>query len=792
MTDLKAREHELFCSYRDRLFVRTDRMFGLLLVLQFIAGVLAAFFISPKTWAGAVSSTHLHVWAAVLLGGCITAFPLTLIVIAPGRAMTRHTVAVAQMLFSSLLIHLSGGRIETHFHVFGSLAFLAVYRDWKVLVPATVVVATDHILRGLFWPESVFGVLVAAPWRAFEHAGWVLFEDTVLVYSCVQGTRELRSIAAAQASAERARDEIEEEVGRRTALLEERTAELRASEERYALAERGTQDGLWDWNLLTDKVYYAPRWKELLGLRAEEVGDTPREWFGRIVSSQISDFHQKLSAHIEGDAGRLETELEMNHAGGGSRWMLCRAAAIRDSRGKAVRLAGSLTDITELKQAQENLRQMAHHDRLTGLPNREVFKDRLRGMMARARREPHRLFAVLFFDFDRFKLINDSLGHGVGDALLVSIGRRFREVLRAGDTVARFGGDEFVVLLADVADRAEAFATCDRLLEAFARAHEIQGREVVSTASIGVAFSSMGYDDADGMIRDADVAMYQAKLGGRGTWREFDATMYAAAVDRLNLEQDLRRADLEREFVLLYQPIASLSTGEITGVEALIRWNHPTLGLVGPDQFIEAAEETGMIIPIGEWVVRAACRQIRSWEDEHGISDLIVNVNLSRRQLIDPDLPGKLRATVDRFGVPPARLRIEITETDVMDERCDMSGVLDQIRSRGFSLAMDDFGTGQSSLWCLHNFPLDVLKIDRSFVRHMELRREFTAVMQAIISLSHNLNLKVVAEGVETEEQLAQLQAMDCEYAQGYLFSKPAGSDEIVRMLGRGVGRRAA
>lgn len=792
VTERDLAADRIYGEHLDRLHVRTDRMFGILMLVQLVAGILAAIFIAPRTWSGASSSVHIHVWASIALGTAITAFPLLMITFRPGSAFTRHTVAVAQMLFSSLLIHLSGGRIEAHFHIFGSLAFLAVYRDWKVLVPATLVVAADHIIRGIYWPQSVFGVIAAAPWRAFEHAGWVLFEDIVLVYTCVQGSRELRAIAVAQANTEHAREIIEDEVKQRTEQLVQRTAELRASEERYALAERGTQDGLWDWNLLTNKIYYAPRWKELMGLEATRVTDSPNEWFGRIASSQISAFHHKLTAHIDGVDQRMETELEINHPDGNPRWVLCRSAAVRDAEGRAIRLAGSLVDITELKLAQEKLRKLAQHDRLTGLPNRSVFLDRLREEMSRTKRDPSRLSAVLFFDFDRFKLINDGLGHNVGDAMLVSIADRFRKVLRGGDLAARVGGDEFVVLLSQLKSRDEAIETCKRLLADFAKPHEIAGRSVVSTASIGLVFSDLGYEDAEEMIRDADVAMYQAKLDGRSTYREFDATMHAAAVDRLNLEQDLRRANLDTEFTLMYQPIASLSTGEITAVEALVRWNHPTLGMIEPDQFIRAAEEIGIIVPLGEWIMREACRQCNRWEAEHGITDLGMSVNLSRRQLIFPGIPERLRAIAEEHGVPASRIRIEVTETDVMDERCDIAEVLREIQALGFPIAMDDFGTGHSSLWCLHKFPLDILKIDRSFVSHMKLRREFTAVMQAIISLSHNLNLKVIAEGVESEDQLAQLQAMDCEFAQGFLFSRPVPASEIVGLLGRGFGRSAA
>lgn len=792
MTSTSGRDRELLREHLGVLHRRTDRMFGVLFVLQFIAGILAAAFISPRTWAGPVSETHVHLWAAVLLGGCLVSMPLALIVVMPGKAVTRYTIAVAQMMFSALLIHLTGGRIETHFHVFGSLAFLAFYRDWRVLVPATAVVAADHLLRGIYWPESVFGVIASAPWRALEHAGWVLFEDVFLAYSCVQGMKEMGAIASAQARIERARDETEEEVRLRTHELELKTAELHASEERYALAMEGSQDGLWDWDLVANRMYYAPRWAQLLGLRADQVTDSPDEWFGRIASGNLSRFHADLTAHIEGRTDRLELELEMNHATGETRWMLCRAAAIRDAHGKATRLAGSLTDISELKNAQEELRRIAQHDRLTELPNRSYFKERLRDVIAQSRTETGKRFAVLFFDFDQFKLINDSLGHPTGDALLISIANRFRRVLRAHDVAARFGGDEFVVLLDQLNSADEARATCDRMLYEFSQPHEIDGRSVVSTASIGLVLSDLGYDDAEEMIRDADVAMYQAKVAGRGSYREFDATMHAQAVDRLNLEQDLRRPEIYEQLFILYQPIVALDTGRISGFEALLRWRHPTQGVISPDVFIPAAEETGVIVPIGDWVFREACGQIARWRRDSGLEDLTVSVNLSRRQIISQGLADRLATIVDECGIDPSSVRLEITESDVMDDRYDATSSLERIREHGFRFAMDDFGTGHSSLWCLHRFPIDVLKIDRSFVRNMEVRREFTAVMQAIVALSHNLGLKVVAEGVETHDQLAQLQAMDCEFAQGYLFSRPLEVCDVAEILHDRFGRRAA
>ncbi len=551
-------------------------------------------------------------------------------------------------------------------------------------------------------------------------------------------------------------------------------ADLLEAKQRFELAVRGSRDGLWDWNLITDQIYYAPRWKQMLGLRDDEIGSSPDEWTSRIISKDLDVFKERIAAHIDSDEDEFEIESRMVHTDGSIRWMLCRGAAIRDDSGKAFRLAGSFAEITDIKEAQEQLRITAEHDRLTGLPNRELLKDRVQQAILSTHRDSDTIFAVLFFDFDRFKIVNDSLGHDAGDELLINISNRFRKEIRAFDTAARFGGDEFVVLLQKLNCPEEAIEITNRLLEAFAVPHQIQGHEITSTASIGLVTSNMGFENADEIIRDADAAMYQAKNAGRGRVVVFDKTMHEEAVDRLQLEKDMRMSIEQEQFHLRYQPILDLESGDIYGFEALIRWDHPVRGLVPPDHFIYIAEDSGLIIPIGEWVFREACRQAKIWNDLYGQNrPICITVNMSKRQICHPNIVDTIQTIIKETGAKHSYIRIEITETTIVDARHDMVPVLEEIRALGIALAMDDFGTGQSSLATLHKFPIDILKIDRGFIQSMEINRELSAVIQSIISLAHHLNMTIVAEGIETLDQIAVLQALGCELGQGYQFAKP-------------------
>ncbi len=1309
--EFQRQSEQLYSEHKLRIYRQTDRMFAVLMAVQWLAGIAAALVVSPRTWAGQSSEIHTHVWAAVFLGGVISFFPIVMAVVYPGHTLTRHTIAVGQMLMSSLLIHLTGGRIETHFHVFGSLAFLSFYRDWRVLVPATIVVAVDHLLRGIYYPQSVFGVLTPDKWRWVEHAAWVIFEDVFLVISCLRGQREMHQIAidtakldasearyriitesasdaimtvdqehtilyvngaaenifgysvdemlgkklfmlipehlhAAHAAGmqrysktekrniewagvelpalhkdghevpievtfgeikrdgerlftavirditerKRAKEELQqnlslltstfeataegilvvnrdnkivtyntnfvemtqmpdevigsmdnakvidfvqdqltdsatfietterlvrhpethgydilefkdgriferyshphirngEVVGRvinfrditerkqaeieskviseiiqgvtTTSNLEEFLAlvqqsigqaiyaenfyvalhdkqtgllhvpfcvdqfdtcappqklgrgltayairrglptllneadvdrlceegevesvgtssaiwlgiplrtpagvigvlvvqhyedpsvyterdiellssaagqiamaierkwaddKLRESEANLAAAQRITHLGSWELDLddLEDLNNNAVRWSDetyrifgfepgqvkvsnelfynsvhaddrqrvaevlteaieqrkvfniehrvilpdkserilhgqaelvfdedtrtplkLLGtvqditerrrtdialfeseskLRTlfmnmnegltqvdtneviefvnerlcEMTGYTREEMLGQVTFDVLFDDESRRIVNKankerqKGLSGQYEARLRKKS--GELMWVLVSGAPIMNEEGRLTGTLGMFMDISERKRVEEQLLHDAFHDGLTGLANRALFMDHLRMTIERCKSRHSNPYAVLFLDFDHFKIINDSLGHAEGDALLKQIARRLDSLTRTGDLLARLGGDEFVILLTEMLQVEDALQVAERIQEDLKKPFDLSGNEVFSSASIGIALSTDGRRHADDMLRDADIAMYHAKSTGRACYQVFNEAMRDLATTRLQLETELRQALERREFEVHYQPILNLETRAIKGFESLVRWRHPERGLIPPDDFIPAAEESGLILPLGRWILGESCRQLRAWQEAlPQAASLVVSVNLSSKQFLQSDLADQVAEALDASGLAARCLKLEITESYLIENSDRAVKVMNQLREIGVELSLDDFGTGYASLSYLHRLPVNSLKIDRSFVSRMSESEEHSEIVRTIVKLAQNLKMDVIAEGIETAEQLDQLNELNCGFGQGYLFAMPMEAEMAAEFINENI-----
>ncbi len=571
----------------------------------------------------------------------------------------------------------------------------------------------------------------------------------------------------------------------RYAIKDHQTLEaLRTSEERYALASLGASDGLWDWIITKDETFYSSRWKSMLGYEDSEIGNLPEEWFGRIHTDDYAGFRKELNQHLEGSTPHFQHEHRMQHSDGGYRWILSRGIAVRDGSGNVYRMAGSQTDITDRRKTEDRLLHEATHDSLTGLPNRTAIMERLRRSIERHRYDSNYTFAILYLDLDRFKIINDSLGHQSGDKLLIEMGRRLEGVIRPSDMVARLGGDEFVLLVDQLDQPSDAAYVAERVQSSLSTPLVVGEREVFTTASIGIALCDGACTSAEDLLRDADTAMYRAKNNGKARYEYFDLTMRENAIRIMQLESDLHQAVANQEFVLFYQPIVSLKSHELLGFEALIRWNRPCKGIVGPGEFIQFAEDIGLINPIGRWVLHESCRQMQEWQETFLNSNpLSVSVNISGKQFSQPNFPVEVSSILDDTRLDPTLLKLEITESVIMENADSAALMLSEIKALGSKISIDDFGTGYSSFSHLHKFPIDTLKIDRTFVSRLDTSTENTEIVRAILMLAHNLKMDVVAEGVETIEQAEQLHVMGCDFAQGYYFGKPLSAQDAAKFM---------
>ncbi len=554
-----------------------------------------------------------------------------------------------------------------------------------------------------------------------------------------------------------------------TAEVEART-ELATREAEFRLLAEHSGDFLSRHDGRGRFLYASPACEALLGVRPEQlVGRTAAE---AGLLSQRSDGSAAAAAFSEGRDDGTTVVFRIVRADGEVRWLETAARAVPHRDGQAREIVAVTRDVSDRKRAEDELARQALHDTLTGLPNRALFLDRLQQALRRARRRPAGV-AVLFIDLDRFKLINDSFGHAAGDRVLCDVAARLRDELRPADTIARFGGDELTILCEDVPGEPFARGIAERIAALFEQPFVVDDSEAFLQASIGIALA--GPDDTpENLLRDADAAMYRAKDAGRARIEVFDEAMRADARDRVATEAALRRAIERDELRLHVQPVVALASGRIQGFEGLVRWQHPQRGLVAPDAFIPLAEETGLIVPIGRWVLREVCRTLRRWHAELGREWVQCSVNLSVRDLQQPDLVESVRAALDETGVRPDRLVLEITESAVMESAAGTVDTLHRLKALGVRVALDDFGTGYSSLARLHRFPLDVMKIDRSFTAALGEDHDGASIAAAIVSLGHALGLGVVAEGIQDEAQLRAIQRLGCSFGQGYHFARPA------------------
>ena len=553
--------------------------------------------------------------------------------------------------------------------------------------------------------------------------------------------------------------------------------------ERYTLSVQGAKDGLWDWKLNEDRIHFSTRWKTMLGFAEDELGDSSDAWFGRIHPSDVDDVTRALANHVSGDAEAFEAEYRMRHRDGGWRWILTRGLALRDRNGHAYRIAGSQTDITARKQVEQRLLHNAYHDAETGLPNRALLMDRLSRAMVRLE-QGGKAFTLIAIELDKHRSISDSFGHQLVEEWTREVARCLEGFRGPVDTLARVNRDQFYLLLENAGDLAASLRAADELQAVLQRPIAVQSEDLFSTASIGIVTGDAERRRPEDYLRDAGVAMNRAKALGGGHHRVFDAPMHRHVVDRLKLEKELRQGVERDEFWMQYQPIVSLRSGQVAGFEALMRWSHPDRGLLAPGDFIDVAEAAGLLTPIFERVFPPIVEQLASWQSRFSRS-IFVNVNLSRAQFSEAGLERLVDDVLSKHSIDDFTLGFEMTESTMSDD-AELAGKLSALKARKVRLLIDDFGTGYSSLGTLKQFPIDSLKIDKSFLAELGTVKDNAEIVRAIVTLAHSMAMDVTAEGVETDEQLKFVTNIGCEYVQGYLFSKPMPPEDAGATIGHG------
>ena len=657
---------------------------------------------------------------------------------------------------------------------------------WQILS----IIPEHNLLSGVRNIREVTALLMFLGFSIVGFAAWFFSRNIVKpVSSVVTGYKQLQenTFDLDQRLPVYSNDEIGELVQWFNSFLDNLNARqaseeaLRESEERYALVAKATHEGLWDWNLKTNKIYFSPRFLSLIGrdATAENSFNKPADWFNLVHPDDQNIVKSEINNHLEGHTSHFQCEHRLLHQDGSYHWVLSRGLAVRDKSGKAVRMAGSHTDISARKEAENQLRHDAFHDNLTGLYNRAWFVSYLQKILIESNRFKNANFAILFLDLDQFKIVNDTLGHAAGDNLLIQVSDRLKACLRDSDLLARFGGDEFVILL-EHSDDYHFIHIAERIIETLSCPFTLKDQEIQSGASIGVTLSSSGYTNSDEMLRDADIAMYQAKQGGKNCYVVFDENMREHLLSRISMEQGLSEAIKNNRLELYYQPIISLTSNQLVGFEALVRWNDESLGSISPEKFIPLAERCNLINPLGRWVLEKACAQWQIWKDKFsGLDKLKLSINLSPLQFHDEFFLKNIPKTLSRYNIKGANLAFEITETAIIRETNLAAKVISGFKAMGISVHLDDFGTGYSSLSHLAGFSIDLIKIDRSFVQQCGVQQKEDRMVKALINLAHELDIKCTAEGIENIEQQELLRNGNCDFGQGFYISKPSSAIDI-------------
>ncbi len=558
-------------------------------------------------------------------------------------------------------------------------------------------------------------------------------------------------------------------------------------QERFALAVRGSNDGVWEWLLDTGEMHFSRRWRELLGYGVDELSNSADEWFDRVHPADLSGLRADLDTHLAGHKPFHEFEHRLRASDGTFRWVISRGVVQRDGSGKPVRMAGSLTDTSNYRLREQKLLEESRQDPLTNLPRREPFLERLRNAIDLANAYDDYSFTVMMVDVDRFRWLADSIGHRAAETMLTILSRRLVACVRPGDTVSRFGGDKFAILLENVDDVQQGALIAERIRRSVGEPFEVEGQTVYTTVSIGLTTSRRGYQDSEDVINDVGAAANRAKEEGHDRLRIFETKMRDDALSSLRMEVALRQAVERNEFELRYQPIVDLSTEKLLGFEALVRWRHPRRDLVSPGEFIPIAEQTGLIVPLGRWVIREAARQLAQWKSMlppgRGLS---MSVNLSGRQVADPRLLEEIQSIVEEHALHGGALKLELTESVLVKNADVVQRFITELQKRGVDLWVDDFGTGYSSLSYLHRFPVNGLKIDKAFVDGLDGTDQSAAMVRTILNLAENLGVDAIAEGIEEPVQADQLRQLGCLSGQGYLFSKPIPAQEVKALLEAG------